>query len=73
MPAVTTLLPNRSDEQGESMARRITRKTGIPVFLSLNLPKDADHLLNASERYIIQTLERMLTERRIASASLSGP
>lgn len=72
MPAVTTLIPNCSDEQGESMARRITRKTGIPVLLSLNLPKQSEHLSNASEKYIIQTLERMSMERRIASASLSN-
>ncbi|KAI3705553.1 hypothetical protein L1987_75792 [Smallanthus sonchifolius] len=54
--SVTSLLGGTSDNTGSGIARRIVMKTGIPVTLACNIPKDSPMLEAQAEKKLIQKL-----------------
>ncbi|KAK9072221.1 hypothetical protein SSX86_008653 [Deinandra increscens subsp. villosa] len=54
--SVTSLLGGSSDNTGSGIARRVVLKTGVPVTLSCNIPKDSPMLEAHAEKKLIQKL-----------------
>ncbi|KAM0034576.1 putative proteasome assembly chaperone 4 [Helianthus debilis subsp. tardiflorus] len=54
--SVTSLLGGTSDNTGAGIARRIVLKTGVPVTLACNIPKDSPMLEAHVEKKLIQKL-----------------
>ncbi|XP_076936416.1 uncharacterized protein LOC143603520 [Bidens hawaiensis] len=54
--SVTSLLGGTSDNTGSGIARRIVLKTGAPVTLACNIPKDSPMLEAHAEKKLIQKL-----------------
>ncbi|KAK1432228.1 hypothetical protein QVD17_09122 [Tagetes erecta] len=54
--SVTSLLGGNSDNTGSGIARRIVLKSGVPVTLACNIPKDSPMLEAHVEKKLIQKL-----------------
>ncbi|KAI3523845.1 hypothetical protein L1887_02290 [Cichorium endivia] len=54
--SVSSLLGGTSDNTGSGIARRIVIKTGVPVTLACNIPKDSPMLEAAAEKKLVQKL-----------------
>ncbi|XP_071704764.1 uncharacterized protein [Rutidosis leptorrhynchoides] len=54
--SVTSLLGGTSDNTGSGIARRIVLKTGFPVTLACNIPKDSPMLEAYAEKKLVEKL-----------------
>ncbi|PWA74516.1 hypothetical protein CTI12_AA250710 [Artemisia annua] len=54
--SVSSLLGGTSDNTGAAIARRIVMKTGVPVMLACNIPKDSPLLEVEAEKKLVQKL-----------------
>ncbi|KAI3729860.1 hypothetical protein L6452_18531 [Arctium lappa] len=57
--SVSSLLGGTSDNTGSGIARRIVMKTGLPVTLACNIPKDSLMLEAEAEKKLIQKLNSL--------------
>ncbi|XP_023732686.1 uncharacterized protein LOC111880481 [Lactuca sativa] len=57
--SVSSLLGGNSDNTGSGIARRIVIKTGVPLTLACNIPKDSPMLEAAAEKKLVQKLNAL--------------
>jgi hypothetical protein len=71
-PAVATLIDGDAGDEAAGMARRLTRRAGVPVALSLNLPPGAPPELRAfAERRALEELAALRLARGAAGLELT--
>nr|XP_043606458.1 proteasome assembly chaperone 4 [Erigeron canadensis] len=57
--SVSSLLGHTSDNTGSGIARRIVMKTGVPIMLACNIPKDSPILEAEAEKKLVQKLKTL--------------
>ncbi|GJV22425.1 ALP1-like protein [Tanacetum coccineum] len=69
--SVSSLLGGTSDNTGAAIARRVVMKTGVPVMLACNIPKDSPLLEAEAEKKLVQKLNALgyTKSRRQGSSS----